>query len=71
MDAAALPDHLVAELGDTVEPEISHGLLTVTVRPEDWRHVAEAPLGPLAAGRPGVAVLIGRALAWFPSRDPS
>ena len=25
-----------------------------------WRHVAEAPLGPLAAGRTGVAVLIGR-----------
>jgi hypothetical protein len=30
-----------------------------------WRAVAEQPLGPLAAGRPGVAVLIGRSLAWF------
>lgn len=36
-----------------------------------WRHVAEAPLGPLAAGRTGVAVLIGRALAWFPAPDVS
>ena len=32
MDAHALRDHLVAELGDAVEPELSYGLLTVTVR---------------------------------------
>jgi NADH-quinone oxidoreductase subunit C len=50
VDAAALSDHLVAGLGDAVadavgdavEPEISHGLLTVTVAPGDWRRVAEA-----------------------------
>jgi hypothetical protein len=32
-----------------------------------WRAVADAPLGPIAAGRTGVAVMIGRSLAWFPS----
>jgi hypothetical protein len=32
-----------------------------------WRSIAEAPLGPLAAASPGVAVLIGRSLAWFAS----
>jgi hypothetical protein len=31
-----------------------------------WRAVADEPLGPLAAGQSGVAVLIGRSLAWFP-----
>jgi hypothetical protein len=36
-----------------------------------WRHVAGAPFGPLAAGRTGVAVLIGRAVAWFPAPDAS
>ena len=41
MDAHALRDHLVAELGDAVEPEISYGQLTVTVAPEDWRRAAE------------------------------
>ncbi len=42
MDAAALRDHLVAELGhQVVEPEISYGLLQVTVDPGDWRRVAE------------------------------
>jgi YD repeat-containing protein len=30
-----------------------------------WRAVADEPLGPFACGTPGVAVLIGRALAWF------
>ena len=30
-----------------------------------WRAVADAPLGPLAAGASGVAALIGRSLAWF------
>ena len=34
MDAAALSDHLVAEFGDALEPEVSHGLLTVTVKVE-------------------------------------
>ena len=33
-----------------------------------WRAVAEAPLGPLATGNAGVAVLIGKSLAWFASR---
>jgi hypothetical protein len=31
----------------------------------NWRAIAEESLGPLAAGRSGVAVLIGRSLAWF------
>jgi len=34
-----------------------------------WRAVADAPLGPLSAGRSGVAVLIGRSLAWFQARQ--
>jgi hypothetical protein len=36
-----------------------------------WRAVAEEPIGPLAAGRAGVAALIGRSLAWFPAPDLS
>jgi hypothetical protein len=34
-----------------------------------WRAVCDAPLGPVAAGRDGVAALIGRSLAWFPGLD--
>jgi hypothetical protein len=30
-----------------------------------WRAVSDAPLGPLATGRSGLAVLIGKSLAWF------
>ena len=42
MDAEALRDHLLAEAGvDRLEPEISHGLLTITVAPDQWRRVAE------------------------------
>ena len=41
MDADALRDHLVAELGDAVEPDVSYGTLTVTVAPADYRRVAE------------------------------
>jgi NADH-quinone oxidoreductase subunit C len=41
VDANALRDHLVAELGQAVEPDIVHELLTVTVDPADWRRVAE------------------------------
>ena len=41
MDAAALTDHLVAELGDAVTPATEHDLLTATVAPGDWRRVAE------------------------------
>ena len=41
MDAYALRDHLVAEYGDAVEPDISYGTLTVTVAPSEWRRVAE------------------------------
>ncbi|HEV3167655.1 MAG TPA: hypothetical protein VGZ22_26860 [Isosphaeraceae bacterium] len=33
----------------------------------NWRAVADEPLGPLAASRLGVAVVIGRSLAWFPA----
>ncbi len=41
MDAEALRDHLLAQLGEAVQPEISYGLLTVTVDPAGWRRVAE------------------------------
>jgi NADH-quinone oxidoreductase subunit C len=42
VDAEALRDHLVAESGeDRLEPEISHGLLTITVAPDQWRRIAE------------------------------
>ncbi|MDR3634685.1 MAG: hypothetical protein P4L84_12840, partial [Isosphaeraceae bacterium] len=34
-----------------------------------WRSVASEPIGPLAVGQGGVAVLIGRALCWFPSLE--
>jgi len=34
-----------------------------------WRSVCDEPLGPAAVGRPGVAVLIGRSLSWFPELD--
>ncbi len=36
-----------------------------------WRAVVDKPLGPLAAGTTGVAVMLGRSLAWFQNRpDP-
>ncbi len=36
-----------------------------------WRAVADAALGPVAAGTSGVAAMIGKSLAWFPSSaDP-
>ena len=42
MDAEALRDHLVAELGtEGPEYEISYGLLTATVPPDQWRRAAE------------------------------
>jgi NADH-quinone oxidoreductase subunit C len=41
VDAEALTDHLVAELGDAVSPETTHGLVTATVAPGDWRRAAE------------------------------
>jgi NADH-quinone oxidoreductase subunit C len=41
VDANALRDRLVAELGETVSPAITHELLTVTVAPANWRAVAE------------------------------
>jgi hypothetical protein len=31
-----------------------------------WRSVAEEPMGPFAASKAGVAIIIGRTLAWFP-----
>jgi hypothetical protein len=34
-----------------------------------WRVVLEQPAGPIAAGRAGVAVMLGKSLAWFPSGD--
>lgn len=33
-----------------------------------WRAVAEGSLGPLSAARPGVAVMMGRSIAWFSDR---
>jgi NADH-quinone oxidoreductase subunit C len=42
VDADALRDHLVVQLGSEVlEPAVAHGLLTVTVPPTEWRRVAE------------------------------
>ena len=32
-----------------------------------WRAVAEASIGPLAASKDGLAVLIGKSVAWFPA----
>ena len=32
-----------------------------------WRAMADAPRGPVAAGRSGVAALLGRELVWFPA----
>ena len=32
-----------------------------------WRYVASAPLGPLAVSESGLAIFIGKALAWFPA----
>jgi hypothetical protein len=34
-----------------------------------WRAVAEETLGPFIAGRAGVAILIGQALAWFKNHE--
>jgi hypothetical protein len=34
-----------------------------------WRSVSEEPIGPIAAGRAGVAAILGRSLAWFPAGD--
>jgi hypothetical protein len=36
----------------------------------NWRSVAEETIGPLAAARSGVASILGRSLAWFPSAEP-
>jgi NADH-quinone oxidoreductase subunit C len=42
VDAEALRDHLVSELGpEGPEYEISYGLLTATVAPDQWRRAAE------------------------------
>lgn len=36
-----------------------------------WRAVADAPVGPIASGAPGVAAMVGKSLAWFgSSRNP-
>ena len=34
-----------------------------------WRSVVDQPLGPLAAGTSGVAIMLGKSLAWFPTID--
>ena len=36
-----------------------------------WRAVSEKPIGPIAAGRTGVAALVGRSLSWFAGGDAS
>ncbi len=36
-----------------------------------WRAVLDKPMGPLAAGSTGVALMLGRSLAWFPNRPSS
>jgi len=35
-----------------------------------WRAIADGTLGPVAAGSAGVAVLIGKSVAWFPVNPP-
>lgn len=35
-----------------------------------WRAVADRPIGPIAAGRAGVAAMVGRSLSWFSSETP-
>jgi hypothetical protein len=32
-----------------------------------WRAVVDQPFGPVAAGLPGTAVMLGKSLAWFKS----
>ena len=32
-----------------------------------WRAIVDQPIGPLAAGTAGAAVILGRSLAWFPN----
>ena len=34
-----------------------------------WRTVCDEPIGPMAAGTTGVAVMIGRSFSWFPGLD--
>jgi hypothetical protein len=36
-----------------------------------WRAVVDQPLGPLAAGTSGVAIMLGKSLAWFPHHHPA
>jgi hypothetical protein len=36
-----------------------------------WRAIVDQPLGPLAAGIPGTAVLLGKSLAWFQNEKSS
>jgi hypothetical protein len=35
-----------------------------------WRSVVDQPLGPLAAGASGVAIMLGKSLGWFPHDQP-
>lgn len=35
-----------------------------------WRAIATAEIGPVAVSRSGVAVMLGRSLAWFPQTGP-
>jgi len=36
-----------------------------------WRSVTDAPFGPMAAGSSGLAIFVGKALAWFPTDLPA
>ena len=36
-----------------------------------WRAIADGPIGPMAASHAGVAVLVGRSLAWFGDQPSS
>lgn len=60
--------------------DAQHGLSRVTRQGENllcaeitgkirWRAIAREPIGPIAAGRPGVAAMIGRSLCWFPESE--
>ncbi|WP_199756767.1 hypothetical protein [Tautonia sociabilis] len=59
---AEAPDGVVLRVGRR-GPHLICDDLAGRVR---WRALCESPRGPLAAGRSGVAALLGRDLAWFP-----
>jgi hypothetical protein len=55
-----------------VSKQSVHLLCSVLDGRVDWRNVADAPLGPMAVGKVGVAIMMGQKLAWFSNdRQPA